>query len=341
MHIRMPVAYTIRGTIGRTQRTYKFAEKAMIEIAETTANEAPISVSWAAHTDLSHYSNSKYSYLGHGGEDGLQFTRWYNGRHWLRLSDTGGIYAAPGRYSDLSGVGFENGLPMGHGYQVLGIPTLSPGRDHRKADGDPTERFVKIDKSARDQTHEELFRASQKLLSVDGVLHIACAQPGVCFARANFETLENDVVHIDTKASVLDGGDEDTFVFGLDEWDEIADIAIRSSHDRPKTIARLAALRPTVHLAESIDLDILTVRSADTFVKRFIRESYPKHINMNAYFRLSDPVAKEEYLRGILAEKRGAWELAGFPVQLLDLADEVFADARVDLGASFSLPKPF
>lgn len=341
MHIRMPAAYTIRGTIGRTQRTYKFAEKAMFEIAETTADDAPIAVSWPAHTDLSHYSALKYAHLGHGGEDGLQFTRWYNGRHWLRLTDSGGIYACPGRYPDLSGIGFEEGLPSGYGYQLLGLGTLSPGGDHRKTEGDPRDRFVKIDRSGRDQALEQLSRASKKLLSVDGVLHVACAQPGVCLARANLDTFENDVVHVDTEASVLDGQVERTLVFGLDEWDDVAEIAIRSSHDRPRTTARLAALRPLVHLPESIDPDILTVRSADTLVKRFIRESYPRPFNLHAYFSLTEPVAKEEYLRGLLAEKRDAWELEGFPVQLLDLADEVFADARVDLGTSFSLPKPF
>lgn len=341
MHIRMPVAYTIRGTVGRTRRTYKFAEKAMIEIAETTAEEAPIAVSWPGHTDLSDYSALRYAFLGHGGDDGLQFTRWYNGRHWLRLTDSEGIHAAPGRYPDLRARGFEEGLPSGDGYQLLGLGALSPSGDHRKTDGDPRERFVKIDRSGREHALERLARASQTLLSVDGVLHLACAQPGVCLARANLQTDENDVVHIDTKASVLDGKDEGVLVFGLDEWDDIADIAIRSSRDRPKTTKRLAALRPTVHLPESIDPDILTVRSADTLVTRFILESYPRHINLHAYFSLTDPVAKEEYLRGLLAEKRDAWVLEGFPVQLLDLADQVFADAQVDLGASLSMAKPF
>jgi hypothetical protein len=342
MHIRIPVAYIIRGTIGRTQRTYRFAETVTVEIAETNAEEAPIAVSWPAHTDLSDYRAFGYAHLGHGGEDGLQLTRWYNGRHWLRLTDNRENDAAPGRYPDLSCIGFEERLSSGYGFQLLGMGGFSPRSGDKKTERDPSEKFATITRSGRDYALEYVMRASQTLLSVDGVLHLACAQPGVCLARANLSTAENDVVHVHTDANALDGeGSDDVMVFGLDQWDEITYIAIRSSLDRPKTIDRLAELRPTVHLPESIDSDVLSLRAADTMVKRFIRESYPKIARLDVYFSLTNMAAREEYIRGIVSEKRDQWERAGYPVELLDLADEAFADARVDLGESISVPKMF
>lgn len=345
MLMRMPVGYTIRGTIGRTQRTWKFQERPMIEIAEVTSEEAPVAVSWPAHTDLTAHGRLKYNFLGQGGEDGLQLTRWYNGRHWLRLTEgSTEQYGEAGRTPNLTVARLEEGFTEGRGYNILAMNPFSPGGGHRKMEGDPREKFVTINRSGREEALARLAAAAETLLSVDGVLHVACAQPGACLALADSDSTETNVVHVDTRGPVVDGNQyltSHTLVFGLYEWDEIADIEIRGSRDRENTRARLEALRPTVHLPESIDPDILTVRAADTYVKRFVLDCYPRMVRLHAYFDLPNMVAKEEYLRGMLAENRNAWEAEGLPVALLDLADEAFADATVELGANLSLPKPF
>jgi hypothetical protein len=344
MHIRVPIGYTIRGTIGKTTRTWKFQERVVIEVPDVSAEEAPMAVSWAVHPNLRDYDPNKYSFLGQGGEDGRQFTRWYDGRHWLRLTEgSAEQYGKPGRYPELTAAGFEGALPKGGGYNILGLNHLSPG-DHRKVQVDPTERFVTVNKSARETALGQLTSAAGSLLSVDGVLHIACAQPAICMANARYGSPETLVLHVDTRSNVVDGKDylvDKVLVFGLDEWEDLSITAVKASCNRLRTQERLAALKPTVHLPGSIDPDILTVRTADTFVRRFVLESYPRTILFQKYFDYTDPVAREEYLRGMIAEHRTEWEMFDLPVELLDLADQAFADARVDLGAELSLPKPF
>jgi hypothetical protein len=344
MHIRVPIGYTIRGTIGRTTRTWKFQERVAIEVPDVTAEEAPIAVSWAAHSDLRDYDHNKYAFLGHGGEDDRQFTRWYDGRHWLRLTEgSAAQYGKPGRYPELTAAGFEGALPKGGGYNILGLNHLSPG-DHRKVQVDPTERFVTVNKSTRETALGQLRSAAGSLLAVDGVLHVACAQPAICLANAKYGSPETLVLHVDTRSNVVDGKDyllDKVLVFGLDEWEHLSITAVKASRNRTRTQERLAALKPTVHLPESIDPDIMTVRTADTFVRRFVLESYPRTIQFQRYFDYTDPVAREEYLRGLIAEHRTEWEMCDLPVELLDLADQAFADARVDLGAELSLPKLF
>ncbi|MBY3151177.1 hypothetical protein HFO56_01985 [Rhizobium laguerreae] len=345
MHIRVPIGYTIRGTIGRTTRTWKFQERVTIEVPDVTAEEAPVAVSWAAHTDMHGYDPLKHAFLGHGGEDGRQFTRWYDGRHWLRLTEGHTEqFGKPGRSPELTVAGFESALLIGGGYNILGLNALSPGRDHRKAQVDPTHRFSTVDRSGRNLALAQLEAATSKLLSVDGLLHVACAQPAICLAKGKDDSLEGYVLHVDTRSNIVDGKEyivDKVLVFGPDEWEEMSHTAIRASGDRARATARLAALEPTVHLPESIDPGILTVRTADTLVKRFFLETYPRVVGLHKYFDHTDSVAREEFLRGFLAEHRNEWELAGLPVQLLDLADETFADARVDLGAELTLPKPF
>lgn len=345
MHIRVPIGYTIRGTIGRTTRTWKFQERVTIEVPDVTSEEAPMAVSWAAHSDLHGYDPIKYAFLGHGGEDGRQFTRWYKGRHWLRLTEGHTEqYGKPAKSPELTAAGFESALPIGGGYNILGLNALSPGRDHRKVQGDPTERFSTVDRSGRNLALAQLEAAASTLMSVDGVLHVACAQPAICLAKGKDDSLEGHVLHVDTRSNVVDGKDylvDQVLVFSLDEWEDKSHIAIRASGDRPKATARLASLEPRVHLPESIDPDILTARTADTFVRRFVIEAYPQAIHLQNYFAYDDPVAREEFIRGMLAEHRNKWEMAGLPVQLLDLADETFADAKVDLGALLTPPKPF
>jgi hypothetical protein len=323
---------------------WKFKESPTIEIAEASEEEAPIAVSWPAVTDTSAYQYLAYSAVGCGDLDGRQFTRWYNGRHWLRLTEgSADEYRPAGRSPALTGASFEAGFPQGRGYNILDLNSLSPG-DYKEAKADPTERFVTINRNGRDEAMEILKTASKKLLCVNGVLYVACAQPGVCLELANPQSLETNVLHVDTRSKIVDGKEylsRHTLVFGLHEWDDVTDIVVRGSSDRENTRSKLDSLRPTVHLPESIDPDILTVRTADTFVKHFILDSYPKTITLQKYFDLNDASAKEAFLREVLAEKRDGWEAAGLPVQLLDLADETFANASIELGANLSLPKPF
>jgi hypothetical protein len=345
MHIRVPVGYQIRGTLGRTTRTFKFQERITIEVPEVTDEEAPVAVSWAAHTDMYGYDRLRHAFLAQGGDDGRQFTRWYDGRHWLRLTEGHAQqYATPGRYSELTAAGFEGALPTGGGYNILGLNALSPGRDHRKVEDDPTDSFSKINRSGREDALDKIRAATRALLSVDGVLHVACAQPATCLARGKNDSPEGYLLHVDTRPNVVDGKEyirDEVLVFGLDEWEEMSHTAIRGSADRPRVTERLAALEPTVHLPESINPDVLTVRTADTLVKRFFLETYPRATHVHRYFDNDEPIAKEEFLRGFLAEHRTGLENAGMPVELLDLADEAFADARVDLGTELTLPKPF
>lgn len=340
MLLSFRVGYVIRGNKGRLNRSYNFAETVTAEISETTESEAPVAVSWHTPKNLSPFPMPTYAHLRASDETGRQFTRFYEGRHWLRLVE-GHISQSYSITPELTGAAFAHGLAEGRGFDILGMARNAPGV-HKRVEGDPSSQFASTTVNTREHAMRKLDLAFSDLLLVDGVLHVACAQPAICMTDALGESDDTCVLYVETRKEFTDGSQKRHLVYSLDGWEDASAMVVRGSMNRARTEANLSDLAPTVHLPFSIDPEVVAKRTADTLVKQFLNETSHVSTGVSGYFLLEGALAREEFLRGTIAESRHEWEIAGLPVELLDLADQAFTDgSSIDIGITLSVPKPF
>lgn len=126
----------------------------------------------------------------------------------------------------------------------------------------------------RDEALAAVSALSENFISVNGVLHIACAQPairvfesGKMRRRPHFE--EN--ISIDTRARCLDGHaayKSAMIAYPLDSWGEVHRrlSAFAKELEVPPPESHLEA--PAIHIPESIDPDIDARRQLDTLLKK-------------------------------------------------------------------------
>jgi hypothetical protein len=156
------------------------------------------------------------------------------------------------------------------------------------------------------------------------------------------ESDDTCVLYVETRKEFTDGSQKRHLVYSLDGWEDASAMVVRGSMNRARTEANLSDLAPTVHLPFSIDPEVVAKRTADTLVKQFLNETSHVSTGVSGYFLLEGALAREEFLRGTIAESRHEWEIAGLPVELLDLADQAFTDgSSIDIGITLSVPKPF
>ncbi|MCV9964239.1 hypothetical protein OIU34_20345 [Pararhizobium sp. BT-229] len=143
-------------------------------ITEVGASEAPVAVSWVPPA----YRRNSEQCADISGPDGLQLTRWYEGRHWQRLC-LGHITSEFRMNSPLMDARtLENALRDWEAQKLLGLRWDGDGlRPKDVADCDPRSGFSDIDIDGREEAIEEVMAAVERLISVDGVLHQTCREP--------------------------------------------------------------------------------------------------------------------------------------------------------------------
>jgi hypothetical protein len=290
MNIFLDIGYDIRGKRPgkKLNIAYRFRETVSAEIPEVHPDEAPVAVAWNARTAIDqrwkHYDHE----LTCGDVNGQMMTRWYSGRHWLRLVE--GNCGKIGGATDVreltpavaAQAASENRSRV---FELLGLSEYAPRS--AKSHANPIGTLEEVARDGHDEALAAVSAISDNFISIGGVLHVRCAQPGIRVTdsgkirdRRQFE--EN--IAIETRGKCLDGSSG--FMMGnicypIGDWDEVYrrvyEQALDSGAPRPEK--HLA--RPEVYVPESLDPDIDARRAVDTLVKKtlFTFQVFPSNVN--------------------------------------------------------------
>lgn len=290
MNIVLDIGYDIRGRRPgkKLNIAYRFKETVSAEIPEVHPDEAPVAVVWKARTAIDprwkHYDHE----LTCGDVNGQMMTRWYSGRHWLRLVERNcGKTGAASDFRELTPTVAARAASEDRPriFELLGLREYAPRS--AKTHANPIGTLEEVVRDERDVALEAVCAIGDNFISVGGVLHVACAQPGIRVtdsgkirSRRQFE--EN--LTIDARARCLDGSS--AYMMGmisypLDDWDtvyrRVYEQALDSGAPRPET----QLVRPEVYVPESLNTDIDARRAVDTLVKKtlFTFQVFPSGVN--------------------------------------------------------------
>ena len=307
MRLTFPIGYDLKGRRPgkRVFRPYRYSELVSVDIPEVDASDAPIAVEWEPpRGQVGVYDDRD---LGCHGETGTQFTRWYEGRHWLRLVEGhAAAIGTPQGHRELTPDMAQRCLSEGNGHAAIGLRRFPPGfyghvsRVHE----DPTSGFEEIRSSDRPAAMLAVGEVPRNLICVDGVLHAACAQPTVRMtASFGDDTHKLGGLWVDVREEIADGWLGFTrhhLSYALDSWDRLA-----SRHGMKATTP------PIVYVAESIDPDIDNRRAADRLVKKTAYEfGYPNELadELRAYFSDMD-TGRVSSIAGLAEQYVATWNL--------------------------------
>lgn len=273
MRFTFPVSYRLEGRKPgkRVFRPYRFHETVSIEVPEITGAEAPVAVAWPCAGVPERRKVKDWS-IGCGDADGMQLTRWFGGCHWLRLVEGhvqhSWLTEKPST-RELDVATAASHLAAGTGQHGIGLNLAVrwPRNPAKEVQGDPTASFDETRNNGRDAAMAAVEKACQDLLLVDGVLHRACAQPGI---RSEYFRGDSGLALrwplVETRASILDG------IGGLDHSGFVC-VSYPLSWDGYQRGFDPSPQGLEVMLPESIDPDIEIARHMETAVKAAILES--------------------------------------------------------------------
>lgn len=330
--INIPVSYRIHGFLpGRKQpRSYIFAEIKPIEIEEASPSQAEIAIAWTDAPYQVYWEDNETTQVSPA--DGLHYTRYMDGTHWVRLlaGQAGYVYgpSEPLRTFDFLQTA-ENG---GH-IKTLGFTMPTQGQKTiSMVDSDPSDRFQSISKTTRDTAmrHYEALR----LLSVDGTLYMACSQPAYLIRSASTPggvKARIPVIHADT------GSDnrsitERSAILPFSAETELEELLKGLTWSQAEIFRR-----PLIHLPESISRDDDLIATADYHLREFFLASYRRlnapYAYVDNYFKMGTAEEKAAYLARSADEWERSGRQFGLPVERLSLALECLDNVSVTLDA--------
>lgn len=260
MEFTIPVGYHVKGRkTGRTAaRKYGFSEFMTVELPEVDRHEAPIAVEWPETPKI---VNDADVALMSGDRKGLMSTRWYDGRHWLKLTEAFvGENDAKKKRQLLSPQALEIALERRKSTLDLGVRRNRLDHEYaQRVTSLPTSEFDEVVSSDRDEARLWAEQLESRFIVVDDVLHMACAQPSLRATMAYHGHLISNA-EIDFRGEFLDGWkgfQNNCLSHGFEKWENLP-------HSRE------FRGRPMVRIPESLDPDIASRRDIDTRVKLFV-----------------------------------------------------------------------
>lgn len=347
MRLVFPIGYAVHARrIGKkSHRPYRFSENVSVDIREVEPEEAPIAVRWRTPETVERKFVSRDFFLTCCDETRTSHTRWFKGRHWLRYVEshlynpsTSGTSGMAAR--ELTPEQLNRSLAAGgiYTYNNIGLSGFTPkwaGIYTKELDADPSDEFDSVIMNQRPAAMLAAEGLRDNLIVVDGVVYVACAQPGL---RDIPDDMDAPVV--ETRSSMLDGfgGYMDRCRSGA--LDDI---------DLSSRIADASAL-PEVLCDESIDPDIVAMRNVDNLFKETIREiSMPLEMHAeirDRYYRRSSDfvevsLERLELLRGIILRHAPKWQTGAATLKdIFDAIDEIRDNQTIDIRVGGSRPFP-
>jgi hypothetical protein len=267
MHISIPIGYLVQGRRAdkRVFRPVRLAERVTVQIPEVDVIDAPKAIEW--DVDITHEDSRPFSARTHHAGDGRAklFTRWYAGRHWLRLVERSVSDKEMAlRGVELTAQRLEEFLAQDHAHSALGLGCAVHGAKIARDGCDPSAVFEEIRVSGRDEALRSVLALPENVILVGGVVHVACAQPAPArtvareYRDGSYPALYSVAMRTDHLA--LDGYDpglSKILVYGLGEWERL----------NTQRSDGVVVPPPLVHLEESIDPDIDAHRQVSNLVK--------------------------------------------------------------------------
>jgi hypothetical protein len=260
MRIVCPLQYEIYGTTRTNHRPlrYLYKELVSVEIAEVSSLDAPVAVEWTpSEVRLSDRTVDPVV----SGPDGKQLTRWFENRHWQRLSD-GHFYGQRSLGHNIEASHLQSMLaePSKSSVASVAIGLMSqndPKENDRivEVTEDPRGRFECIRIDGRTIAIGYLDKAMAGVISVDGVLHRRCVEP---FFRVSLDTEGKGFkvrdIRVEATVDALWKPSTDIFAcFGVDKWDGA--MAFANSQGCTFDVRTLATQKPEILVDDAIRYD--------------------------------------------------------------------------------------
>jgi hypothetical protein len=299
--ICFPVTYNIHGFLLRRQqpRSYLFAEMAEVSITEVAPQDAPVAVSWKVPISSRNITPWELRRMWAFDTDQRQHTRFYEGRHWLRVLADQPFHDAPSIPLAASEFAARAESGIFNSSLEFAVPTKGQ-RKFEVVHQEPSDRFMKHYDSDR---HRSLARAAGlQFISVDDVLYVRCNQP--CYRLVPFAAHSGGITHMPVIHPFATGerrGFEKTRVSALP-------LSMRDEVIRRCPVANPISDSshggqfewPEIHLPESMSDDYDLEMEADYYVQEFqagmvsrCKSTYPC---LDFYFNEKNPEGKLEYL---------------------------------------------
>lgn len=349
VNIFLDIGYDIRGKRPgkKLAISYRFRETVSAEIPEVHPDEAPVAIVWKARKNVESRWKGYDHELTCGDINGQMMTRWYSGRHWLRLVEGNcGKTGTAADYRELTPTTATHAVreDRPRAFYLLGLEEYAPRS--AKSISNPIGTFGEIAQDDRGAALEAISAISDNFISVGGILHVACAQPAIRVSdsnrirsRWNFE--EN--LAIETKDRYLDGsaGYRLGFMsYPLSDWDNVQQRVYAQSLDSGAWQPEPHLTRPEVFIPESLDRNIDARRAVDTLVKKLLFALPDLKLMNPPVWEFFDTSADQrlDLLEALLSETEAILP-DGVKNDLLSKVAEIEDSMSVDVDLSIARPK--
>jgi hypothetical protein len=339
--VNIPVSYMVHGYLPerRQPRSYLYAEMMPLEIEEVTSSQAPVAVEWfetriyGSSMNLATYSHDAIEAFD---ADGRQHTVFYDGRHWLRVLEANAVLNAETPTKPVHIADAIRGIENGDFAKLLGFSQKTQSqKKFNLVDRDPSDRFDSVSKNLRQRAMAAFDRLA--LLSVDGILYIACGQPchilvpgTSMFDQLIDQTMIRHVPFVDVWA--------DRSPRSMN-WDRFKYFPLSACELLSETMEALTPditsgmKAPDVRIPESMSKEVDLGVLADYYVHEFMAKSYAKLHAPFAYTEryFDQPTIDDK--AAYLAEHEPGWSRNGahfkLPVEYLHKAMDILDERSI------------
>jgi hypothetical protein len=317
----MPLHYTLTGPVTgkKVAQTYKFTETVEVDLREIAAEEAPVAVSWAAARSPLFKLRPRNKSFELRGEDDRQFTRWFEGRQWVRLL-VGHVDRDNGRSPDLTAEIFEARLSAGDcNRSLFGMDSGSEGK-YRKVASAQYHLFESIKKDGRQEVFAAHARIERDTILVDGVVHIACRDPVIRLESTVGTTQGHDVPTVEAYNYEFDWFSHwniDRPVLPLSMMEDALDICCANGFDR----ADMSALLPVVHLENILSKEQDIMRRLEYRALQAKNAGRMTEEDMFFFFHQTEPEARLKFVQSRMKLGRLA-DGGDFVAELVEILDQ-------------------
>lgn len=327
MKIAFPLFYSITGQLPgkRQSRSYSYREFVEVEIREVSSVDAPVACVWRPNAELRRPTEEFVPLTNHGrsGPGGTQFTRWHDGRHWKRMimSDGRLMHTATMNDLELDLVQFQAMLSKGKIQQAIDVMCLP--------------EWV-----SRERIMEEMETMLDRVIAVDGVIHVACLEPFVVVYKSIRPGTEVHEIAVETRDyAITIFRDKVVRAFPADAFDDALVVATEKGNQWRE---RVSGVRPEILIPEAFAFDWEMYWAVTEKLDRLwveLSRVGQQHTAVGIGKRSSDPDKRFAELSSITAETTERWERAGVSPQPLYEALEILDNREVRLAvAQYAAP---
>ncbi|MCZ7860929.1 hypothetical protein O9X98_05885 [Agrobacterium salinitolerans] len=345
MRIQFPIQYEIDGvkTGNRVASRYAYRELVEVDIREMAEAHAPVAVEWRPRPLKSPHRHAT-SDCNVSGPDGVQLTRWHDGRHWQRLCEGHfsqgmhrGALVSARRFEELLLDPSRRGdVTNAMGMRLFQGTTVPRRTKWHNADSDPTDQFRSMKWDGRADAMIKLEKTVNGLMSIDGVLYRRSFEPYLSvIVLGRMETLPIREIGIEAKESARWNAKNAHAMLSLNDWDAAVAFALGDERPTAEITSVIESVRPQVHMPETLSYDWKVCFMAAEKIVAMMRQMavmlVPEHPALRAVVESVDADEQYELLTSIDEETVNAWKARGVTTKSYWEALEKLEDRTISL----------